>query len=458
MKAECGDNAFLRLFKAAVRWILVILILSLSAQAAVLPVLASVFGAVSPCFWLNVLWLPPLTFVTLPLSAAGLFLLVFLGPQAVSSLLFDMAAWPADTMLALLEALEASGWLPFVQCFRPAPLSSLGYCAVFAALLCMLQSRLGQARPKEAVRRLLCLGLVFLLVGQLPQWADGLLARMEQRVTLSMLDVGMGQSVLIETPTGRVLVDGGGAVSPFFDCGRSIVAPALTKGRLPRLDAVILSHADVDHARGLRWILEHFEVGALYWSSVTAARADKGEAQILRALARSRGVPERILHQGDTLDLGGGLEAEILAPDTASGLSVPEEKKLSNNNASLAFRLVREGHGLALLCGDMQSAALGRLVKSGQDLRADVLILPHHGAASSFQKRFYDAVSPRAALASTASFSHYGFPSRKVRQEMARRGIPVLSTSELGTFEVRWRRRDGREVLELGKAVPCTVQ
>ncbi|MBQ8664592.1 MAG: DNA internalization-related competence protein ComEC/Rec2 [Mailhella sp.] len=455
LRAESRDSLPLRIAKAFLRWSLVVLILSLATQAAVLPILASVFGVVSPCFWLNMLWLPPLTFITLPFAAVGLLLLVLFGPQASSMFLFEAAAWPADIMLALLEALDAMGGLPYIQCFRPAPLSSLGYCTILAALAFMMQERIRKETAGKPLRRLLGFGIFFLLAGQAPQWIDQIQARLEQRVTISMLDVGLGQSVLIEYPQGRILVDGGGSMSPYFDCGRSIVAPALTKGRLPRLDAVIVTHTDVDHARGLRWILEHFEVGTLYWSPVSAVRAYGGEGLALRELARKHGVPEKILRRGDTLELGNGLKAEVLGPGIPSASAIPDEKGLSNNDASLALRLVRDGQGLALLCGDMQSSALRRLVKSGQDLRADVLVLPHHGAASSFQKHFYDAVAPRAALASTASFSHYGFPSRKVREEMARRGIPVFSTSELGTFGVSWKRQKGRNELDIEGLIPC---
>jgi competence protein ComEC len=95
----------------------------------------------------------------------------------------------------------------------------------------------------------------------------------------------------------------------------------------------------------------------------------------------------------------------------------------------------------------MLSPTLGRLVESGRELSAEALVLPHHGAASSFQKKFYDTVSPRIALASSAPFSHFGFPSLKVRREMEERGIPLLCTSELGTFQIRWRLENGRYVL-----------
>ena len=107
----------------------------------------------------------------------------------------------------------------------------------------------------------------------------------------------------------------------------------------------------------------------------------------------------------------------------------------STGSMLLAFATVLV---LALLCGDMTSFALNRLVKSGQNLRADILVLPHHGAASSFQRKFYDAVSPKAVLASAAAYNHYGFPSRKVREEMAKRDIPLYSTTMLGGMTVTW--------------------
>ncbi|MBR5882712.1 MAG: ComEC/Rec2 family competence protein [Mailhella sp.] len=432
--------------KKALRWALALIIVSFAAQTAVLPILASMFGSVSPCFWLNLLWLPPLTFVTLPLAALGLLLIMLFGTQALSALMFEAAAWPADLMLFLLEYLDASASLPFVQCFRPAPLSSLGYGAVLAALAFLFQRRIRKQPSGRPLKRVLCFGLLFMLAGQAPQWLDDVMASFEKRVTLSMIDVGAGQSVLLEYPGGRVLIDGGGNNTPFFDCGRSIVAPLLTEGRLPRLDAVIVSHCDVDHARGLRWILEHFRVGALYWSSVSAERAVSGEGKALRDLAQKHGIPEKILKRGDAIALGNGLKLEVLAPGLPDE-TVPSEKELSSNDASLALRLSREGQGLALLCGDMLSPALERLAGSGQELKAEVLVLPHHGAASSFQRRFYDAVAPRLSLASAAPFSHFGFPSRKVRQEMEERGIPLLSTSELGTFRILWKFEKGKYVL-----------
>ncbi|MBP3730603.1 MAG: MBL fold metallo-hydrolase [Mailhella sp.] len=241
--------------------------------------------------------------------------------------------------------------------------------------------------------------------------------------------------MLVECGGKRMLVDGGGSASPFFDCGKSILAPALTYGRLPHLDAVFVSHTDVDHARGLRWILEHFSVDAMYWSQHSAQQSEHGEGLAIKSIAEKKRVPVRILSAGEAVELPGGVSLETLWP--------PQDEhsvqRLSVNDASLVLRLVCKGHGLALLCGDVKRTALGRLLRSGADLSAEALVLPHHGASSSFFPEFYSAVRPELAVASAGSFNQYGFPAEKVRSELGRKKIPLFSTGEYGSLRMDWQ-------------------
>ena len=436
-KEKGAASPMRRAFRGTVRWAGTMLILSLAAQLAVLPVLVMVFGTVSLNFWMNLVWLPPLTFVTLPGAALGLALLVLFGSQPLSSLLFAVAAWPADVMIALLSAADQWDLIPLMQCFRPSSLSALGYGAVLVGLLMRFSSVLHGHDAGRAARRLLMLGMLFIPLGQLPVWLDDLHAARSRRVAMTVFDVGQGQSVLLEYPGGRMLVDGGGSSSSFFDYGRNILAPALTDRKRPRLDAVLVSHTDMDHARGLRWILEYFDVGCLCWSSYSA-KDDSSDGKALRDIARRKGIPEKILRRGDVLEPAEGIRLEVVWPDEALLASFRSEDRISGNEASLALRLTRDGRGLALLCGDMMTPSLRRLAESGQPLRSEVLVLPHHGATSSLQKKFYDAVDPACVMASAASYNHYGFPGRKVREEMARRNIPLYSTTMLGGMTVYW--------------------
>ncbi|MCQ2444007.1 MAG: DNA internalization-related competence protein ComEC/Rec2 [Mailhella sp.] len=425
--------------RRAAAWAADMLVVSAAAQAAVFPVLVDGFGTVSLSFWLNVIWLPLLSLLVLPLGALSA-CLAAAGAVDAASLAAAWAAWPADLMIGLLSSVRSAGWLWNVQFLRPPGLSLAG-CELFLAGIAALMGRLilGKSGRKGGARRigLACAaGMLCMTAGMAPAWWKSFSDERNGTVRLEMLDVGMGQALVLSYPGGRMLIDGGGSASPVFDPGRSIVAPVLTDGRLPRLDAVVVSHTDLDHARGLRWILEHFSVGALCWSEVSAGRASEGEGAVLRAIARRRGIPEVIWRKGESHRLAEELSLEVLSPD----MDDPRTAGMSGNDASLALRLVRSGRGLALFCGDMEASALKRLAQSGQELGAEVLVLPHHGAASSRQPLLYDAVHPETALASAARWNHYGFPSRKVRDELERRGIRIVGTPDAGAVTVEWMK------------------
>ena len=132
------------------------------------------------------------------------------------------------------------------------------------------------------------------------------------------------------------------------------------------------------------------------------------------------------------LPLADGLTLEVLAP--APGVT-------PSGNDGLVFRLVLNGHGLALLPGDAEAPYLRALLRSGADLSADVLVLPHHGSSGSLVPALYDAVSPRLAIASAGAYNPYRLPSRKVRDALEQRAIPLRITGDEGEIAVHWDMR-----------------
>jgi competence protein ComEC len=424
---------FLLVCRSLVWWGISLLLISCIAQLAVMPVLVTCFGAVSPCFWLNIIWLPLLSLVILPGAACGFFLLL-IGQEWIASLLLSAAIIPAESMLSWLEILNTAGLLPMIQCFRPSAITWLGYEAVLLGIILLFQSR--KREKRRFCAGMICLGLLCCIGGLTPVLYKNIMAKIDRQITLKMLDVGQGQSIILEYPGGRLLVDGGGSASSSFDCGKSIVAPVLTDGHFPRLEAVVVSHTDIDHARGLRWILEHFSVQKFCWSEDSAMRAEKGEGYAIRRAAENK-IPEEIWGKGDRIALTEGLYLEVLWPEK---VYIPN--KNSGNDASLVLRLVRNGKGLVLLCGDMGASALRKLVRSGQNLQAEVLVLPHHGSASSLEKKLYDAVQPERVLFSAAEFNAYGFPAQSVLEEWQKRGIPCFGTAAYGGLSVVWKNNE----------------
>ena len=242
--------------------------------------------------------------------------------------------------------------------------------------------------------------------------------------------MGQGQSVLITLPhEQRILVDGGGFGLAGFDTGKSIVTPALTWHMPPSLALVANTHPDTDHLQGLFYPLRYFDVDRFV---VNGDKASRSNAARLREVEKGAGVKPETVAAGDVLFEHEGLRLEVLHPPRDRG-------RASSNNAALVLRLVRNGHGLALLMGDLEKEGINTLLASGRDLSAEVLVLPHHGAKSSLVPRLYDAVRPQIALAGTGYLNHWKFPSQAVRDELVKQGIPLYHTAEHGQVRIVWR-------------------
>jgi len=399
-------------------WTFGLLWTSLAALAAILPVLALEFGEISPHIYLNLLWLPVLGFVVMPLGLAGL-TAAAISPNA-AAFFYVPAAWVCDWLMGLLAWQDGLGLLGVITVLRPLWPEIVGYFVLCAALV--LWWREGVARPGRIL--VLAVGFVLAAAPALRQAGRDL----SGEVRLTMLDVGQGQALVAEFPGGgRILVDGGGLGIGDFDVGRAVTGPALTYGRSPELAGVILTHGHTDHAQGLAWPLSRFEVGMFAGS----ASPDAGvpDAALARALADS-GLTPRRLAAGDRLDVRDGAVLEVLHP--------PADFTGKTNDASVVLRLVKDGRGLALLCGDIEKMALRALLASGRDLTAEVLVLPHHGSASSQSRAFYRAVAPRAAFISCGAGNRFHYPSDKVLAELSRLGCPVYVTAARGAVTATW--------------------
>ncbi|MFZ5812963.1 MAG: DNA internalization-related competence protein ComEC/Rec2, partial [Thermodesulfobacteriota bacterium] len=405
--------------RPAALWAFGILWTSLAAEAAILPLLALEFGEISPHFYLNAVWLPVLGIVVMPLGLAGL-LISLVSPWA-ASFLYLPAAYACDLLLGLLAWQDGLGLLGAITVLRPLWPEIVGYFVLLAGLALWWRAP-GADRPSR--RAVLGLGLALLMV---PAAYRGLLD-LSDRTSLTMLDVGQGQALVADVPGGRrILVDGGGGTIGAFDMGRAVTGPALTYGRPPELTGMILTHGHADHAQGLVWPLARFDVGFFGES----ASPDAGEPDpALRAALAATGLRPGALAAGDRIDFGDGISLEVLHP--------PTEFRGGANDASVVLRLVKNGRGLALLCGDIEKKAIRALLESGRDLTAEVLVLPHHGSASSVSRAFYRAVRPRAAFISCGEFNRFRYPSDKVLRELSRLGCPVYVTAARGAVTAVW--------------------
>ena len=396
--------------------------LSFGAVALIFYVSADGVGREArPLQWLRVQWA-----ITVGLAPATLFLfaqICLVGPLAnalaiplvsvvITPLTLLAAALPVDALLHLaawlgdwlLRFLEWCAALPHaVVQQHAAPLwATLLACAGGAWLLA----------PRGVPWRATGIALM------LPAFALPAPAPAPGEAWLTTLDVGQGLAVVVRTARHALLYDAGPAYGPDADAGARVVAPFLRASGVSRLDALMLTHDDLDHIGGAEAVLRAFEVGALY-SSLP-------DSHPLLALApAAQRCTRGVSWEWD------GVRFSVLHPQP--GARAGER----GNNTSCVLRVAAGGQAM-LLSGDIERAAEALLSKRrASGLGADVLLVPHHGSRTSSSAEFLAAVRPSAAVVSVGYRNRFAHPNAGVLERYRARGVRVLRTDRDGAIEVR---------------------
>jgi competence protein ComEC len=375
--------------------------MTLAAIAFTMPISAVNFGQVS-------LSAPAANLFAVPAFVA---VAVTAGAAAAGGLLlpFDASflgwlAWPAAAYMIGVVRLFASLPGASVQLSGVHTVhAAVFYVVLFAAVYRLNRLRLplieAPRRAPEAPRPLLVpaggLGLLMLLAGALV-WGVAS-APAEGRLTVTFMNVGQGDAVLIEGPEGhRVLVDGG-------PTGDAITA-ALGR-RLPfygrRIDAVVLTHPQADHLGGLPAVLQRYEVGAVLTSD---AEADTALYRRWQEALDKGGVPVLEVHRGHRIDLGNGAAVTVMSPPRRA--APPADP----NDASVVLQ-VSMGRFALLLTGDIGEVTERELLRRGTDVRTTVLKAGHHGSRSSTSEAFLRRATPAVGVISVGADNPFGHPA-----------------------------------------------
>ena len=420
---------------------------SLGAVIGIKPLLLHYFGATAlftiPASLLGTIALPPVLLATALTSVAGL------STEGAFALFIGWLAWPWLTYLIGISSTFAAP--PFAAITIP-PLSAeavvLIYVVVTAIFLVpVLRTPSGLLGPLVALpsmslpsrRRMLTSwpvlgGLVILTAvagigAAAPYISDG------KQLSVHVLDVGQGDSILIESPTGRrVLIDGG---------PNGAVLQQRLAEHLPwwsrRIDIVILTHPSADHIIGLTETLQRYQVGyvidpqlessTVYGRNWTDALKQRPDLQVIRA---ERGV---------TFDLGGGSMLEILHPPAERPFDTATEHDDNSVVARLSY-----GETSFLFTADIYATAEEYLLDSGAGIQATVLKVAHQGSRYASSAEFLEAVSPSVAVITAGEDNGFGHPHPETLERLhALRSSPVVLRTDLhGTVTLE---TDGRSLM-----------
>ncbi len=395
-------------------------VITLAAQVLTLPLMIGYFQQLS-------LISLPANALVLPVQPAvmtwgGLATLVGLASPTIAQPIAWVAWLPLTYTIALVRLFAA---VPYAA----VPVNvSWGWVLAFYGLIAALtylarqeperrQRLLADLRPNWGMRTLV--GGTAVLAILVFSWAA---TQPDGKLHVAFLDVGQGDAIFIQTPTGRqILVDGGNDPSVLNDqLGRQMPFWDRT------IDLMVATHPDADHVAGLVELYGRYQITQLI---TDGAEADA--SSVYAALLQAAAAQQTPLHRamaGEMVAIGDGVRLEMVHPGA-------ELDAQNRNDNSVSFRLVYGDFSL-LLTGDAEEKGETAMLQNGYPLQSLVFKAGHHGSRTSSTAPFLTAVQPHIMVVSAGADNRFGHPHPEVLARAAERGTAVLRTDELGTIEV----------------------
>jgi competence protein ComEC len=387
---------------------------TLAAQAGVLPMLILYFSRVSVVSLVANLLVVPLTGIT---TVTGMIVAI---AGNISHQLSALVSYMLQALLHIILVItNAFGSIPWAE-LNMKHWGGFWICIYYMVLIIIGNSSPGffTRHMKKVVVSSLILGIVMVSQGFIPE-----------TLKVSFIDVGQGDSALISAPGGStMLIDGGGSYSELDTryIGQNIIFPLLMHEKIPRLDYMMLTHADADHTYGAMTLMEILPVGKVLLPNYKGAAQDFSR---LINLCQEKGTEVLFLSVGDTVNLGKETDFEVLYPDS----SIDYYSSLNDTSlcGMLKYRKLQ-----ILFTGDMGKEGEEVFLRLNQNINCDILKTPHHGGKNGSSERFLNASSPKIAVISVGR-NNYGHPSKEVLGRLSSVGAKIYATIDYGAIIIK---------------------
>lgn len=399
-----GGSRLRRLLLGEVRLALSNLSVTLGALVLTTPLCAYHFGTfslIAPVTNLLILWAVSLLFApALLLTVTGIFLPAWAAAAAI----------PVTLLLRhVLAVVRRLGSLTFASVSTGGAYLCAWLTLAYVLLIWTLLRR--DRRPVlPACAMVFTLCAALMLTG---------LSSSSSSLTITMLDVGQGQCILLRSGERSALIDCGG------DSAGELATDRLQSMGLNRLDLLILTHCHSDHANGVPALLSRIEVTAMIYPVLTQGSPSSTQ-ETLTALARDAGTELYPLERDLSLSFG------------ESTLTLYAPLGSGDTNEEGLFALASCGDFDLLVTGDADSLVESLLVKYADLPDIEVLAAGHHGSAHSVSDLLLDAVTPETVLISVGADNTYGHPADETLARLAARGIDIYRTDLMGSLTVRY--------------------
>jgi competence protein ComEC len=403
-----------------------LVVISLSAVLFSLPLTAYYFHRISViAVPINLIIEPILGLWILPV---GLLSVVFLPVSyPIAYMLLKIGSWGLDGMMNIIQFWSNLSWAS-LWVVTPSSLEIVLYYGIIFFLIFALRQR--------SWAKIGLVAVLLISAGDVSYWIYD--TRFNPNLRVTFLDVGQGNSALIQFPGAkRLLLDGGGFASGAFDTGNMIVAPYLFHSKIHRIDYLVLSHPHPDHMNGLNFIAEHFNPGEFWYNGQRTKTPEF--IKLMETIKRD----DIKIMLPDDLSKGievNGVKVEAFHPihSVESKEAYSSKEDSGTNNNSLVIKITYKGKSF-LFPGDIQSQGEHTLVSDvGAQLKSDILLVPHHGSRYSSTMPFLQAVRPKISVISCGKGNSFRFPNDETITRLNEIRSEIIRIDECGAvqFEV----------------------